>query len=473
MLSVVELMSRLISDLESFVDVADRLLGMPVAWMELVKSPDLDAEEVLGNTATFRDLEDMMKKKLEREEEILIVKTNIMAQRGTASGTRVTFPDVFSGSRVDFTSSGVFSGLLLKGPILAGLYKRNMEAMGDNDSLETHLIFLDIKDTISEMVLHLDTLTGAVSQEDSVCAFLNQVTHTTELWQLEGKDGSSCQHKVEQDELLCNCSTSRTTGINMFGGFSKTLQTTTTTTTTTSTTNTTTTSSTNSAETTTASQDSTSPSGSQPTEGSSTSQPPTTTDTPCMIASPMPVTLPLSVALLLLAQVALVVVAVIHYLRNRVLPKFLNIIFLAIILQVFVTNWIYLGIVYQRDAERSSCDFPTLSTTVQDHKGVYTILGPMAAFLWQSSLLSIFAFLLVTFLDLRSWQGSQSLTSLCTLASLVLLVPIVLTVVSCVASEYGADTYLPVLIPQQWSVPFPEPHPPHVCQDAAAAAARL
>ena len=187
----------------------------------------------------------------------------------------------------------------------------------------------------------------------------------------------------------------------------------------------------------------------------------------------MPVTLPLSVALLLLAQIALVVVAVIHYLRNRVLPKFLNIIFLAIILQVFVTNWIYLGIVYQRDAERSSCDFPTLSTTVQDHKGVYTILGPMAAFLWQSSLLSIFAFLLVTFLDLRSWQGSQSLTSLCTLASLVLLVPTVLTVVSCVASEYGADTYLPVLIPQQWSVPFPEPHPPHVCQDAAAAAARL
>ena len=65
MLSVVELMSRLTSDLESFVDVADRLLGMPVAWMELVKSPDLDAEEVLGNTATFRDLEDMMKKKLD------------------------------------------------------------------------------------------------------------------------------------------------------------------------------------------------------------------------------------------------------------------------------------------------------------------------------------------------------------------------------------------------------------------------
>ena len=55
-------MSRLISDLESFVDVADRLLGMPVAWMELVKSPDLDAEEVLGNTATFHKLEDMMTK---------------------------------------------------------------------------------------------------------------------------------------------------------------------------------------------------------------------------------------------------------------------------------------------------------------------------------------------------------------------------------------------------------------------------
>ena len=472
MLSVVELMSRLISDLESFLDVADRLLGMPVAWMELVRSPDLDAEEVLGNTATFHNLEDMMKKKLEREEEILIMKTNIVAQRGTASGTGVTFPDVFSGSRVDFTSSGVFSGLLFKGPILAGLYKRNMEAMEGNDSLETHLIFLYIKDTISEMVLHLDTLTGAVSQDDSVCAFLNQVTHTTELWQLEGKDGSSCQHKVEQDELLCNCSTTRTSGINMFGGFSKTSQTTTTTATT-STTSTTTTSSTNSAETTTASQDSTSPSGSQPPEGNSTSQPPTTTDIPCKIASPMPVTLPLSVALLILAQVALVVVAVFHYLRNRVLPKFLNIIFLAIILQVFVTNWIYLGIVYQRDAERSSCDFPTLSTTVQDHKEVYTILGPMAAFLWQSSLLSIFSFLLVTFLDLRSWQGSQSLTSLCTLASLVLLVPIVLAVVSCVASEYGADTYLPVLIPQQWSVPFSEPHPPHVCQDAAAAAARL
>ena len=73
MLTVVELMSRLIFDLESFVDVADRLLGMPVAWMELVKSPDLDAEEVLGNTATFRNLEEMMKNKLEKEEELSLI----------------------------------------------------------------------------------------------------------------------------------------------------------------------------------------------------------------------------------------------------------------------------------------------------------------------------------------------------------------------------------------------------------------
>ena len=164
----------------------------------------------------------------------------------------------------------------------------------------------------------------------------------------------------------------------------------------------------------------------------------------------MPVNFPLSIALLVLAQVALVVVIVIHLLRNRVLPKFLNTIFLAIILQVFATNWIYLGIVCQRNAERNSCDFPTLSSVVEDHQGVYTVLGPIAAFLWQSTLLSIFSFLLVTFLDLRSWQGSQSLTSLCTLASLVLLVPTVLTVVSCVATEYGAESYLPVLIPQKW-----------------------
>ena len=453
MLSVVKFLSSLPSTIEDFIAVADKILGMPLAWVELIRSPDPDPEQVLGNTEAFHDLEELLKKKLERADDVTIVKANIVAEKGVPSGNSVTFPNVLSGSRIELNTSGSFTGLLLKGPILEKLYKRQMDEMNGMDQLKTHLIYIDVKDAISNMVLHLDLLNGADLGNDSTCAFLNQVASNIELWQPNGKDGSTCHTVVEEGGLICSCSTTRTSGINMFGGFSETSRTTTTTTTTTtfttSTTRTTTTSANHSNSTTTQPEDNTTSSGTHTTEGNVTSHP-STTSIPCVLAPPMPVTLPLSIALLILAQISLVVVAVIHLLRNRVLPKFLNIIFLAIILQVFATNWIYLGIVCQRDAERSSCDFSTLSSTVDDHRGVYTVLGPIAAFLWQSTLLSLFSFLLVTFLDLRSWQGSQSLTSLCTLASLVLLVPTVLTVVSCVATEYGADSYLPVLIPQKW-----------------------
>ena len=452
MLLVVQLLSNKTSTVESLIDVADKLLGMPLAWMELIKSPDPDPEQVLGNTETFHDLEELMKEKLGHAGAVSINKTNIVAEKGVPSGNSVTFPNVTSGSRIEVGTSGSYSGLLLRGPILEGLYERNMDGMHGKDRLGTDLIVIDVKDAISDMVLHLNILDVAEMGNDSMCAFLNQVASNIELWQLNGKDGSTCHPVVEEDILICSCSTTRTAGINMFGGFSEASKTTTTTTTTstTSTTTTRTTSASHSTSTTTQAQGNTTSSGTNSTEGNTTMSHPSTTSPPCVLDSPMPVTLPLSIALLILSQIALVVVAVIHLLRNRVLPKFLNIIFLAIILQVFATNWIYLGIVCQRDAERSSCDFSTLSSTVNDHRGVYTVLGPIAAFLWQSTLLSLFSFLLVTFLDLRSWQGSQSLTSLCTLASLVLLVPTVLTVVSCVATEYGADSYIPVLIPQKW-----------------------
>ena len=419
MLKAVELLSSLPSAVESVIDVADKLLGIPLAWLELIRSPDPDPEQVLGNTETFHDLEELVKTKLGHASEVTRVKTNIVVEKGLPSDGRVIFPEVETGSRIELSTSGSYSGLLLKGPILGGLYKRNMDGMKGKERLETHLMYIDVKDTISDMVLHLEVLEGTEIGADSTCAFLNQRMTNTELWEPNGMDGSTCQSFVEEKGLACNCTTSQTYKINMFGGFSEAFQTTSTTiTTTTKTTSTTGISTSTSTSTSTQPQESTN--GTNSTEDNTTSQPTTTTNTLCTLDSPLPVNFPLSIALLVLAQVALVVVIVIHLLRNRVLPKFLNTIFLAIILQVFATNWIYLGIVCQRNAERNSCDFPTLSSVVEDHQGVYTVLGPIAAFLWQSTLLSIFSFLLVTFLDLRSWQGSQSLTSLCTLASLVL-----------------------------------------------------
>ena len=151
----------------------------------------------------------------------------------------------------------------------------------------------------------------------------------------------------------------------------------------------------------------------------------------------------------------------------RILPKFLNIILFFILSQEFLCNFLYLGLKVRRQSEFSSCSWSLLSQSVLDHQvrsrrsrcinisnltlfqSLYTVIGPLLAFLWMTTFLTIFTFLLVTYLDVKNWQGHDSKTAHYTLALVVILVPAIMTILSCTILRHGVNVYIPLFIPTQ------------------------
>jgi hypothetical protein len=123
---------------------------------------------------------------------------------------------------------------------------------------------------------------------------------------------------------------------------------------------------------------------------------------------------------------------------------------MVVVAEVFLANWLYLGVVCQRHAERRSCSWTGLSEAVREHRGVYTVLGPLLAFLWQATLLTTLALLLLTYLDLRRWRGHDSATAALVLGSAVILVPAIVTAATCLATNLRTASFLPILIPENW-----------------------
>ncbi len=78
------------------------------------------------------------------------------------------------------------------------------------------------------------------------------------------------------------------------------------------------------------------------------------------------------------------------------------------------------------------------------------VLGLLLAFLWQATLLTTLALLLLTCLDLRRWRGHNSTTAALVLGSAVLLMPAIVTSATCLATSLRAASFLPVLIPENW-----------------------
>ena len=68
----------------------------------------------------------------------------------------------------------MFSGLLVRGPVLLDIYRRNV--LGSLD-LATELLHLSTQSTVGDMVLHLGFLGGReAAGGDPSCGFLNQVS---------------------------------------------------------------------------------------------------------------------------------------------------------------------------------------------------------------------------------------------------------------------------------------------------------
>ena len=380
-------------DLSGVLDLADMVLGMATAWLELVASEGAEEDTYRGNTEAFQSLVDCVKDKLKDEEDFpLRNMTNIVAAvlKANENGL-VQFPSAESLSRIELTSSAntLYRGLLLRGSGLHSLYKREMDEMENKASLATSLLYLDCPDDVSNVQLQLEYLEGegalekGVSNDTTACAMFNKFGGNNFKWTVDGKDGK-CSALVGKGGVICNC-----TGMEsldktfMFGAFQSfdnlegnlttTTIMTTTTETSTTTPSTSETTSNHSTERTTA--DTNTPTSTPTTTNQSsltTSDPPSTPSQPCSIHNTAynSATFPYSITLLVLAQIVLVAVAVIHIFHNydRILPKLLNFIFLAVVLQIFLTNWIYLGLVSQRETERLCCDFSCLSDTVNDYK---------------------------------------------------------------------------------------------------------
>jgi hypothetical protein len=79
---------------------------------------------------------------------------------------------------------------------------------------------------------------------------------------------------------------------------------------------------------------------------------------------------------------------------------------------------------------------------------MYTVIGPFLAFLWMTTFLTIFNFLLITYLDVKNWQGHYSQTAHYTLTMVVILVPAIMTIISNTILKHKAIVYIPMFIPK-------------------------
>ena len=80
---------------------------------------------------------------------------------------------------------------------------------------------------------------------------------------------------------------------------------------------------------------------------------------------------------------------------------------------------------------------------------LYTVTGPLLAFLWMTTLLTIFTFLLTSYLDVKNWQGHDSPTAHYTLAMVVILVPAIMTIITSTILKHRVHVYIPMFIPRE------------------------
>ena len=168
---------ELLGDL-TWVEVVDLVLGLPLAWLELLHSDEGD-QPMLGNTELFAEVMHLLEEQAEDAVEGFTYNgTNLVVGRGAAREGRVVFPSA-TGSRVELSTgeSMAYSGLLVRGPVLHDIYRRNV--LGSLD-LATELLHLSTQSTVGDLVLHLDFLEGReAAGANPSCAFLNQVSTCT------------------------------------------------------------------------------------------------------------------------------------------------------------------------------------------------------------------------------------------------------------------------------------------------------
>ena len=79
---------------------------------------------------------------------------------------------------------------------------------------------------------------------------------------------------------------------------------------------------------------------------------------------------------------------------------------------------------------------------------MYTVIGPLLAFLWMTTFLTIFTFLLITYLDVKNWQGHDSQTAHYALAMVIILVLAIMTIISSTILKHKVNVYIPIFIPR-------------------------